>query len=161
MVTPHKSEWTFNTLYDHLTALIAANEENSKERADKLLAIICANDKRSEERDVNIQTSMEVIMASSEKAIAKAETASEKRFDSVNEFRATLADQQRTLMPRTEVEIIFKGLDERINSLYSCHMEEKNKGEGLQVGWGLAIGIVGIIAAIISGIGTVVVLVMK
>lgn len=37
-------------------------------------------------------------------AITKAETATEKRFDSVNEFRQTLSDQTRTFMPRTEAE---------------------------------------------------------
>ncbi len=38
--------------------------------------------------------------ASSDKAILKAEEAAEKRFDGVNEFRAQLGDQQRTLIPK-------------------------------------------------------------
>lgn len=41
-------------------------------------------------------------LTASEKAIGKAEIATEKRFDAVNEFRAQLADQARTFMPRNE-----------------------------------------------------------
>jgi len=37
-----------------------------------------------------------------ELAVNKAEAATEKRFESVNEFRAQLGDQSRTFMPRIE-----------------------------------------------------------
>jgi ABC-type transporter Mla subunit MlaD len=56
-------------------------------------------------------------LAAADRAVAKAETAADKRFESVNEFRATLADSARLLMPRSEVEQIVKGLSEKINSL--------------------------------------------
>lgn len=36
-------------------------------------------------------------------AVTKADSANEKRLDSVNEFRNTLKDQQGTFMTRTEV----------------------------------------------------------
>jgi hypothetical protein len=56
-------------------------------------------------------------LASAERANIKAETATEKRFDAVNEFRATLADQASRLMPRAEVEAIIKSQNEKIEDL--------------------------------------------
>jgi len=47
---------------------------------------------------------VDAALAAAKEAVTKAEIASEKRFESINEFRGTLADQQRTLMPRTEAE---------------------------------------------------------
>ena len=43
-------------------------------------------------------------LLSAEKAVTKAENATEKRFDSVNEFRAQLADQASQFMPREVAE---------------------------------------------------------
>ena len=41
-------------------------------------------------------------LEAADKAITKAETATEKRFDSVNEFRATLADQSDAMLRKSE-----------------------------------------------------------
>lgn len=43
---------------------------------------------------------VKLALDAAEKAILKAEIASEKRFESVNEFRETLSDQQRSLMSK-------------------------------------------------------------
>lgn len=43
-------------------------------------------------------------LTASDKAVNKAELATEKRFEGVNEFRAQLADQAQRLMPRIEAE---------------------------------------------------------
>jgi transglutaminase/protease-like cytokinesis protein 3 len=56
-------------------------------------------------------------LVAADRAVSKAEAASEKRFDSVNEFRATLADQQRSLMPRMETETLFKNMTEKIEAI--------------------------------------------
>jgi ABC-type transporter Mla subunit MlaD len=56
-------------------------------------------------------------LAAADRAVAKAETASEKRFESVNEFRGSLADSARLLMPRSEVEQIVKSLEGKIGGL--------------------------------------------
>ncbi len=69
------SEWTVDTLKEFL------------------LAELQAADLRYEQR-----------FKAAENAVMKAENASEKRFDGVNEFRAALADQTASLMPRAEAE---------------------------------------------------------
>jgi len=100
-------------------------------------------------------------LAASDRAVSKAETASEKRFDSVNEFRSTLADQQRTLMPRSETETLFKNMGEKIETIQTTLIDkitvlEKSlnvgtgQKSGIREGWGYAVGAVGLLLAIVS-----------
>ncbi len=49
-------------------------------------------------------------LAAAKEAVVKAETAAEKRFDSVNEFRNTLKDQAGTFITRGEALGFFFGL---------------------------------------------------
>jgi hypothetical protein len=49
-------------------------------------------------------------------AVIKAETAAEKRFESVNEFRAQLADQQGTFMPREVAEAQITDLRAKLDN---------------------------------------------
>ena len=50
-------------------------------------------------------------------AITKSELASEKRFESVNEFRATLSDQAAAFLPRAEADRVTTSNAEKIQSL--------------------------------------------
>lgn len=105
---------------------------------------------------VAVQKQTADAMAAAEKAVIKAETSNEARFAGVNEFRATLADQQRMLMPRAEVEVIVKGLESTIAALkeqLGKHDSQRvavtaNAG-GMKEGWGMAVGAVGIVIAIV------------
>jgi hypothetical protein len=45
--------------------------------------------------------------------------AAEKRFDSVNEFRAQLSDQAQTFMPRREYDVQHAALGDRVTRLDS------------------------------------------
>lgn len=58
-----------------------------------------------------------IALDASKEAIIKAETANEKRFDSVNEFRQTLTDQARTFMARTEAIQLAENATLRIREL--------------------------------------------
>jgi hypothetical protein len=68
------NEWTVTTLKEHLDAMLA-------------------------ERDKQIS----LALTAAEKAVTKAEVATEKRFESVNEFRLTLSDQTKTFVSRGEL----------------------------------------------------------
>jgi hypothetical protein len=59
-----------------------------------------------------------VALANAEKATVKAEAASERRFESVNEFRAQLSDQTATFLPRGEYDAAYKGLADQITAGY-------------------------------------------
>lgn len=53
---------------------------------------------------------------SADRAIVKAEVATEKRFEGVNEFRRTVEDITRIQMPRAEAEQRITGLAEKLDS---------------------------------------------
>lgn len=95
-------------------------------------------DRRLEELDKRYQQRWEA----TEKAILKAEGASERRFEGVNEFRNTLSDQQRTLMPRSEVEVMRDSMAERVNALKEQMDRLLAERQGIKGGWALAAGAV-------------------
>ena len=109
-----------------------------------VFAILAEQDKRYQQR-----------FDAAEKAAYETKIASEKRFDSVNEFRAVLADQQRLLMPRSEVEVIVRALTEKIDELSKKLAEEKGEGEGFKNGWAYVIAIIGLIATILAITGKI------
>jgi hypothetical protein len=89
-------------------------------------------------------------LAAADRAVAKAEMAADKRFESVNEFRATLADQQRTLVPRAEVDVLFKALGEKVDTL-NIQMEHlQAERAGVKGGWGYAVGAAGLMLTLFS-----------
>jgi len=53
----------------------------------------------------------------SEKAIDKAEIATEKRFESVNEFRAQLSDQTNTFLPREVYDTNHRQFSDRVAAI--------------------------------------------
>jgi hypothetical protein len=65
----------------------------------------------------NADKAVQAALASAEKAVNKAETADNKRFDSVNEFRSTLSDQAAQLMPRAESEIRMTAMHAKMDSM--------------------------------------------
>lgn len=91
------------------------------------------------------EKAVQAALAAADRATAKAETASEKRFEGVNEFRASLSDQSRLLMPRAESEQIVKSLEAKIAALEERVSARDNRGLGMGAlaGW------------IVAGIATV------
>lgn len=124
-------------------------------------AIIDKNDKRYEQRFNDTKIAVDAALIAADKAVAaalagqkeavtKAEVAAEKRFESVNEFRNTLSDQQRNLMPRSEAEIQFKGLNEKVDALKLSDVSHLGQGMGVKEGWGWAVGVLGFVVATIA-----------
>jgi hypothetical protein len=60
------------------------------------------------------EKAMAAALLAAKEAVEKANLANEKRFDSVNEFRAQLNDMIGTLLPRAEAEVRFTGLDSKV-----------------------------------------------
>lgn len=80
-------------------------------------------------------------------AVAKAEGATDKRFESVNEFRASLTDMTARLMPRSEADQQATALGSRIDALKEAMGVLQNqlaslqaKGQGMQAGWTYLLG---------------------
>lgn len=62
--------------------------------------------------------STRMAFAAAEKATDNAREAISKRFDTVNEFRGALADQQHTLLTRAEYDVHHRALQERVQRNY-------------------------------------------
>jgi hypothetical protein len=70
---------------------------------DVLVERLAGLEKRMGERFDSLLREMHAAFAGAEKAIAKAETATERRFEGVNEFRAQLSDQAARFVTRDEL----------------------------------------------------------
>jgi septation ring formation regulator EzrA len=85
-----------------------------------------------------------------DKAVCKAEAATEKRFESVNEFRLQLGDQARTFMPRQEYEQAHKNVVDKIEELKTRFDKVENMKQGGNVVWAYVLSAISLIAAIIA-----------
>lgn len=134
------SGWTVDTLREHLTQQITAVHEEMRQQVTGIREATrqqvtdhrdftrgAADDMRRllDERYATqtkaldaafkaAEQAVAVALANAEKATAKAETAADKRFDAVNEFRRALTDQTATFLPRTEYETAHSALAERV-----------------------------------------------
>lgn len=86
----------------------------------------------------------------SEKAVEKAEMASEKRFEGVNEFRAALNDNARLLMPRVEAEQRFNGLSDKIDVLTKKVSDRDQQKIGAGNIWAYIVGAIGALSILWS-----------
>jgi hypothetical protein len=137
--SPHG--WTLDTLEKHLTSLILALQKEGNEREE-----------RNKERFAGAKESVSVAMASAEKAISKAEIATDKRLDGVNELRGALSDQTSTLLPRSEYSVQHGSLVEKIDGAIVRLTQIESQATGKKVGLGMvgsfALGAFAILASI-------------
>jgi len=99
---------------------------------------------------VAAEKAVNAALVSSAQAVQKAEAAAERRFEGVNEFRQTLSDQQRTLIPRAEVDVLMKSVNDKVDLLSNAYRAHQAEGVGKVSGWAAAVGVVGFIAVILS-----------
>jgi hypothetical protein len=92
-----------------------------------------------------------IALAAQQEATSKAEVATEKRFESVNEFRAQLADQARTFMPRLEAEQRAAVFEEKIQELTDRVNARDERAAGAGALW-VAIGAVIAVCGVVFGI---------
>ena len=107
---------------------------------------------RNEQRFQAQEKAVIAAMLSAERAVAKAEAASEKRFESVNEFRASMNDQARAFIPRSEAEQRMLSNSEKTDAIGIRLERMEGRGAGLNAGWAIltgAVGLVGVITAVI------------
>jgi hypothetical protein len=95
-------------------------------------------------------------LAATKEAVIKAETAADKRFESVNEFRAQLTDQTRTFMPRAEMESRSASLGEKLDALDKRLTTTEGRKQGSGDTWkviaaviAVSIPIIGILISIV------------
>jgi len=102
--------WTFSTLYTHVMEISKAAKEG-----------------------------VSAAMAASEKAVLKAETANEKRFDSVNEFRQAMKDQQDNFANKAETNLRLDEMAKRLDRVTTGMETSSGRSSGVtMVAFGLA-----------------------
>lgn len=119
---------------DVLSAKLEALREVSDER-----------DRRYEDRFTAMDEKTGLALTSSKEAVQKAEIATEKRFDSVNEFRGSLKDQAATLLTRAEAETRFNSLEKDIQGLRESRSEAAGSSRTFMAIIGFAIVLVQIV----------------
>ena len=125
-------------------------------RIDALQTLLNEREDRTKERFAAMDKQVNAALASSDKAVNKAELATEKRFEGVNEFRETLRDQAATLMPRVEYNVQHRALEDLVSNIAErmTVMENRQLGSKASLGQlgGLIIG-----GAVVAGaIGTLI-----
>jgi ABC-type transporter Mla subunit MlaD len=124
--------WTVDTLRKHIDR------------------VLCEMEKRNTARFDAIRDHIDHAFESAERAVKIASDASEKRFDSVNEFRAALEDQGRLMMPRTEVEGLIRTQDEKIDELKAQRNMDSGRRVGSSAIFAYIVGAAGIISLIVT-----------
>jgi hypothetical protein len=89
-------------------------------------------------------------MLSADRAVAKAEAASEKRFESVNEFRSAMNDQSRSFISRNEAEQRMLSNAEKVDGLAIRLERIEGRGQGLNAGWAILTGAVGLVGVAVA-----------
>ena len=152
--TEPRAGWSIDTALDHVLALMAANDKRYEQRFEAsqkaLDAALTAQKEATQTAFTAQKEGISAALAAADRAVTKAELATEKRFESVNEFRGTLDNQQRTLIPRSEVEVLIEGVNEKIAQLTKQADALAAERRGIQGGWGYAVGVIGFVMVLLS-----------
>ncbi len=97
-----------------------------------------------------IEKETKTAFASSERAIAKAELAADKRFESINELRKMAEDNTRLYMPRSEYEQAHSNLSVRMDGLKERLDEKFAERKGIGTMAAYVVGALGFFATIIN-----------
>jgi hypothetical protein len=118
--------------------------------AERLARVEASGDERDRrymERFVAQERATGAALDAAQRAVEKAEVASEKRFEAVNEFRATLQDQTNTFITRNEINPVIKALEDKLDLLENW----RSKATGVGIILVVFAGVVG--AAVVKAFG--------
>jgi hypothetical protein len=170
------TEWTVETLRQYLQRQLddirVMLEERHVTQTKAVDAAFLAQRTAMQAALTSAQREVATALLSSENAVRKAEVAAEKRFESVNEFRAQLSDQAATFLSRNEADARISALAEKLdtetarNSARISELELRltsrldlrdgaSKGVGQGLSWMTAFG--GLVLLCIALVGFVVV----
>ena len=159
--------WSMGSLEEHFDAKIRALEKHV-ENSDKNLSThiehqfgqiqtaLDSAEKLETARFEALRTETQLIFEASQKAIEKAEAATDKRFSSVNEFRQSLDDAQKR-EKESRADFVRREVFEQWKSeIERWHLESKGAKEGWKASGGLIVGGASVLAVLIM-IATVIV----
>lgn len=95
-----------------------------------------------ESRIVSTEKSVTIAMAAADKAVTKAEVATEKRFDGVNEFRNAMKDQQGTFADKTQTDFRLASIEGRLEKIGGVSL-------GVTISTAVVAGLISAIASVV------------
>lgn len=107
---------------------------------EMILMLIAERDRQYDQRFRAQELAVGNALTAAKEAVTKAEMASEKRFDSVNEFRNSLKDQQQTLATKAEVDVRFRFAEDAIKTLQDSRLKAAGSTEGMTNLWAILFG---------------------
>jgi hypothetical protein len=125
-------------------------QQRFEAQSDALAAAFASQQAAMQTAFTVAEKAVQAALAAADRAVSKAELSADKRFEGVNEFRSTLADQQRTLIPRAEVDVLMRSLNEKIAALQSATIARQAESTGIKGGWGYAVGVFGFVMTVLS-----------
>ena len=138
--SPHG--WTVDTLEVYLSSKI--------ESIDKIIST----------RLDGVEKAVITALNSADRAVNKSEEATEKRFESVNEFRSALSDQTRSFIPRSEYSVQHKSVVDAIEAIgarvSTIETVGVTKQQGISTLGAFVVGVFIIVSTVIN-IGTLLV----
>jgi hypothetical protein len=114
------------------------NEENISP-FEHLKALLAEMDLRYQQRFDAQNTAIAAALLAAEKAVSKAETAADKRFELLNELRMGVATRSD-----------YEAQEKLIGTLSSRLDKQEGKSTGLNAGWGYLIGAIGLVSGLIG-----------
>jgi hypothetical protein len=96
------------------------------------------------------EKAVQMALAAAKEAVTKSEAANDKRFDSVNEFRSSLSDSARLLMPRIESERMHQATHQNIEELTKRMIKFEEQGRGSHQNWQTIVAVAGVLIPILS-----------
>jgi hypothetical protein len=113
--------------------------EESISPFEHLKALLAEMDLRYQQRFDAQTTAINAALLAAEKAVTKAETAADKRFELLNELRMGVATKSD-----------YEAQEKLITSISSRLDKQEGKSTGLTSGWGYLIGAIGLISVVVS-----------
>ena len=116
-----ESSWTVDTLHKYtvqrIDDLVTLLDERHQSQIKATEAAFAAQQAAMRTAFDAADKAVQAALTAVEKASDRAEGASDKRFESVNEFRGQLADQAASFITRTEYTVQHKALYDQLNSV--------------------------------------------
>lgn len=143
-------EQRVNTGDENLRQHIVNQVEQIKQALDAANTLMQAHLGTLEQRIRSVHREIDIEALATRTAVQKAETATEKRFESVNEFRAQMADQATLFITRREVEAVVGSNAEKVVAITDRINRSEGRGAGMSQFAGWIFGGVGFIVGLIA-----------
>ncbi len=129
------SGWTVDTLHEHfqkqLDNIAVLLSERYATQTKAIDAAFVAQQTAMQTAFTAADRAVQAALDAAKEAVAKQDAASEKRFESVNEFRAQLGDQVRTFAPREFVEGQLSAIDKRLQDMMVARQSALDEARSL------------------------------